>query len=55
MEQNKTKNLMKTKDRASLMAQWKRFCLLVQEMWVRSLVQEDPMYLGATHPYGITI
>ena len=25
------------------MAQWKRICLSIQEMWVQSLGQEDPL------------
>ena len=33
---------------ASLVTQWSRICLLVQETWVRSLVQEDPTCRGAT-------
>ena len=28
---------------ASLMAQWLRICLSVQETWVQSLGQEDPL------------
>ena len=27
-------------------AQWQRICLPMQEMWVRSLVQEDPLKEG---------
>ena len=29
--------------RASLVAQWERICLPMQETWVRSLGQEDPL------------
>ena len=36
--------------RASLVAQWLRVCLLVQETWVRALVWEDPTCRGATGP-----
>ena len=28
---------------ASLVAQWKRICLPIQEMWVQPLGQEDPL------------
>ena len=28
---------------ASLIAQWKRICLPIQEMWVQPLGQEDPL------------
>ena len=35
---------------ASLVAQWQRICLLMQEMWVQSLVWEDSTCLGATKP-----
>ena len=36
--------------RASLVAQWSRICLLMQETWVQSLFQEDPTCLGTTKP-----
>ena len=36
--------------RTSLVAQWLRICLPVQGTRVRSLVQEDPTYHGATKP-----
>lgn len=32
----------------SLGVQWLRIHLLMQGMWVRSLSQEDPTYLGTT-------
>ena len=32
---------------ASLVAQWIRICLRMQETWVQSLVWEDPAYQGA--------
>ena len=34
--------------RASLVAQWLRTCLPMQETWVWSLVQKDPRCLGTT-------
>ena len=36
--------------RASLVAQWLRICLLMQETRVRALVWEDPTCQGATGP-----
>ena len=36
--------------RASLVAQWLRICLLMQETRVRALVWEDPTCRGATRP-----
>ena len=36
--------------RASLVAQWLRVCLPMQETWVRALVHEDPTCHGATRP-----
>ena len=36
--------------RASLVAQWQRIHLPMQETWVRSLVWEDPTCSGATKP-----
>ena len=35
---------------ASLVAQWLRICLLMQETRVRALVWEDPTGRGATRP-----
>ena len=35
---------------ASLVAQWQRICLPMQETQVRSLVQEDPTCFEATEP-----
>ena len=35
---------------ASLVAQWLRICLLMQETRVRALVWEDPTCRGATRP-----
>ena len=35
---------------ASLVAQWLRICLPMQETGVRALVWEDPTYCGATKP-----
>ena len=37
-------------DRASLVAQWLRICLLMQETRVRALVWEDPTCHGAAGP-----
>ena len=37
-------------DGASLVAQWLRICLLMQETRVRALVWEDPTCRGATRP-----
>ena len=34
----------------SLVVQWLRICLLMQEIWVQSLVQEDSTCLRATKP-----
>ena len=42
--------LLKTKNRASLVAQWLRVCLLMQGTRVRALVWEDPTCGGATRP-----
>ena len=42
-----TKNMP---NRASLVAQWLRICLLMQETRVRALVWEDPTCRGATRP-----
>ena len=36
--------------RASLVAQWLRMRLPMQETWVQALVQEDPTCCGATKP-----
>ena len=38
--------------RASLVAQWLRICLLVQETRVRALVWEDPTCRRAMRPMG---
>ena len=35
---------------ASLVAQWWRICLLMQETWVQSLIQEDPACLRQLSP-----
>ena len=35
---------------ASLVAQWWRICLPMQETQVQSLIQEDPTHCGATKP-----
>ena len=32
------------------MVQWLRIFLSMQGAWVPSLIQEDPMFLGATKP-----
>ena len=37
-------------NRASLVVQWLRICLLMQGTWVRALVWEDPTCRGATRP-----
>ena len=39
---------------ASLVAQWKRICLPMKEMWVPSLVLKDPTCCGATKPSSTT-
>ena len=40
----------KEKNRASLVAQWLRICLLMQGTRVRALVWEDPTCRGAAGP-----
>ena len=40
----------KKRKRASLVAQWLRICLLMQETRVRALVWEDPTCRGETRP-----
>ena len=42
--------IKKTIDRASLVAQWLRICLLMQGTRVRALVWEDPTCRGAAGP-----
>ena len=42
--------LIKSESRASLVAQWLRICLLMQETRVRALVWEDPTCHGAAGP-----
>ena len=49
-EINIKKIIVKKKDRASLVAQWLRVCLLMQGTRVRALVWEDPTCRGATWP-----
>ena len=44
------KNLQKSQNRASLVAQWLRICLPMQGTRVRALVWEDPTCRGATRP-----
>ena len=39
-----------SRNRASLVAQWLRICLLMQGAQVRTLVWEDPTCRGATGP-----
>ena len=46
---NKMKHI-KGSDRASLVAQWLRICLLMQGTRVRALVWEDPTCHGAAGP-----
>ena len=41
---------LKIQKRASLVAQWLRICLPMQETRVRALVWEDPTCHGATRP-----
>ena len=41
---------LKTKDGASLVAQWLRICLPMQGTRVRALVWEDPTCYGAAGP-----
>ena len=43
-------SLLKHKRGASLVVQWLRVCPLMRGTRVQSLVQEDPMCLGATKP-----
>ena len=56
MKQHKTKTIItESKGKnvvygASLVAQWLRICLLMQETRVRALVWEDPTCRGATRP-----
>ena len=49
-EQNKEKRMKRIEDRASLVAQWLRICLLMQGTRVRALVWEDPACRGAARP-----
>ena len=42
--------IKKSTNRASLVAQWLRICLLMQETRVRALVWEDPTCHGAAGP-----
>ena len=44
------KTAFKIHKRASLVAQWLRICLLMQETRVRALVWEDPTCHGAAGP-----
>ena len=44
------KHYLKKKFRASLVAQWLRICLLMQETRVRALAWEDPTCHGAAGP-----
>ena len=45
-----SENYINLRDRASLVAQWYRTDLPMQETWVQSLGQEDPLEKGiATH------
>ena len=43
---------VKNTGRFSLVTQWQRICLPVQETRVRSLVQKDPTCCGAAEPGG---
>ena len=45
-----TKHQTIKNDQASLVAQWLRICLPMQETLVRALVWEDPTCRGATRP-----
>ena len=47
---NKAVIFKKWQLRASLVAQWLRICLLMQETRVRALVWEDPTCHGAAGP-----
>ena len=49
-EENKEKRMKRNEDRASLVAQWLRICLLMQGTRVRALAWEDPTCHGATRP-----
>ena len=49
-EQKKEQTILKNEDRASLVAQWLRICLLMQGTRVRALVWEDPTCRGAAGP-----
>ena len=48
--QEKKKTQSKNGQRASLVAQWLRICLLMQGTRVQALVWEDPTCRGATRP-----
>ena len=50
LRENKAQNCFKKCNRASLVAQWLRICLLVQGTRVRALVWEDPTCRGAAGP-----
>ena len=43
-------SIKKSTNRASLVVQWLRIHLPMQETWVRALVREDPTCRGATKP-----
>ena len=44
------KRFLKCGPWASLVAQWLRICLPMQDTWVRALAQEDPTCHRATKP-----
>ena len=50
IRKNKVKNSFKDYDRASLVAQWLRVCLLMQGTRVRALLWEDPTCRGVAGP-----
>ena len=49
-EANEMHEIRRKNYRASLVAQWLRICLLMQETRVRALVWEDPTCHGAAGP-----
>ena len=47
---NKKRKILKVNGRASLVVQWLRICLPIQETWIQALVWEDSTCHGATKP-----
>ena len=50
LHSKKKKNKTKHGSRTSLVTQWSRTCLEMQETWVQSMVLEDPTCHRATKP-----